>query len=91
MADRTPHQHLEHLHAKLLATKPNDEASRVRLGQVTDDLRRTLDEGDTSSTVRAFRALRDRLADAAVAFQVSHPEVTTELESAIDTLGDHNL
>jgi hypothetical protein len=91
MADRTPHQHLEHLHAKLVATTPKDQASRARLGQLTDDVRRTLDEGDSSSTVSAFRALRDRLADAAVAFQVSHPEVSTELESAIDTLSDHNL
>jgi phage shock protein A len=91
MADRTPHQHLEDLHAKLLATTPKDQASRVRLEQVSGDVRRTLDEGDSSSTVKAFRALRDRLAEAAVAFQVSHPEVTTELEGAIDTLSDHNL
>ena len=41
MADRTPHQHLEHLHTKLLATQPKDEASRARLGQLTDDVRRT--------------------------------------------------
>lgn len=91
MADRTPHEHLKDLHTELIATKPADSASKARLGQLTDDVRRTIDAGAGSSAADAYRGLRQRLADAAAAFQASHPELTAEIEGVIDTLSTHNL
>ncbi len=91
MADRTPHEHLQDLHAELIATTPADSAAKARLGQLTDDVRRTIDAGTGSSAADAYRGLRQRLADAAAAFQASHPELTAEIEGVIDTLGTHNL
>jgi hypothetical protein len=91
MADRTPYERLKDLHAELLATKPADSAAKARLGQLTDDVRRTIDAGPGSSAADAYRGLRQRLSDAAAAFQVSHPELTAEIKGVIDTLATHNL
>ena len=91
MPDRTLREHLKNLHTELLATKPADSASEVRLGQLTDDVRRTIDAGPGTSAADAYRGLRQRLADAAAAFQASHPELTAEIEGVIDTLSTHNL
>lgn len=91
MPERTPHEHLKDLHTELLATKPADSASEVRLGQLTADVRRTIDAGPGTSAADAYRGLRQRLADAAAAFQASHPELTAEIEGVLDTLSTHNL
>jgi uncharacterized membrane protein len=91
MSDRTLHEHLTDLHAKLLATKPADTAAKARLGQLSDDVRRTIDAATTSSAADAYRGLRQRLAEAAAGFQISHPQLTAEIEGAIDTLSTHNL
>jgi len=91
MPDRTPREHLKDLHTELIATKPADSASKARLGQLADDVRHTIDAGSGSSAAEAYRGLRQRLADAAAAFQASHPELTAEIEGVIDTLSAHNL
>jgi hypothetical protein len=91
MPDRTPHEHLKALHSELIATKTTDSASKARLGQLADDVRRTIDAGTTTSAADAYRGLRQRLAAAAAAYQVSHPELTAEIEGVLDTLSTHNL
>jgi Domain of unknown function (DUF4404) len=91
MPSRTPQEHLKDLHTELVATKPADSASQAALGQLTEDVRRTIDAGTTMSATDAYRGLRQRLADAAAAFQASHPELTAEIEGVLDTLSTHNL
>ena len=91
MPSRTPQEHLKDLHTELVATNPADSASKARLGQLTEDVRRTIDAGTTMSATDAYRGLRQRLADAAAAFQGAHPELTAEIEGVLDTLSTHNL
>ena len=91
MPDRTPHEHLKALHTELMATTPADDSAKARLAQLTDDVRRTIDAGPGTSAADAFRGLRQRLADAAAGLQASHPKVTSEIESLLDTLATHNL
>jgi uncharacterized protein DUF4404 len=91
MPDRTPQEHLKDLHTELKATTPVDSASKARLSELTDDVRRTIDAGTEVSAADAYRGLRQRLADAAAAFQASHPKLSAELEGVIDTLSTHNL
>ena len=93
MPDRTPQDHLKDLHTELMATTPVDSAAKARLGELVGDVRRTIDAGAgiPSAAKRAYRGLRQRLADAAAAFQASHPELTAEIEGVIDTLSTHNL
>jgi hypothetical protein len=91
MSDRTPREHLKDLHAELMATKPADSAAKARLGQLADHVRRTIDADAGSPAIDAYRGLRERLAEAAAGFQISHPELTREIESALDTLSTHNL
>jgi hypothetical protein len=90
MPDRTPHEHLKDLHAELLATQGRDDATTAELGQLADEVRRVLDR-PLPSAEDAYRTLRVRLADAAAAFQGSHPKLTATIEEVVDTLGAHNL
>jgi hypothetical protein len=84
-------QRLMDLHAKLLATQPADPAMRDQLQQLTDHIRPIIETGPTLPVAEAYQGLRDRLAEAAVSFEVSHPQLSKSFETLIDTLGQHNL
>jgi len=91
MTQRTLHQYLTDLHAELLAVQSDDPATQGRLKPVADDIGAIIDRGPKDRAPEEFQALRGRLAEAAAAFESSHPQLTTTLENLIDTLALHTL
>jgi hypothetical protein len=76
---------LEQLHAELGRAGALDPGTRQRLEALQGDVRRALDRsaGETP--------LRERLEDAIVEFEASHPELARRLATVIDTLAFYNL
>jgi hypothetical protein len=75
---------LQHLHDELGRAGDTDPATRARLGALRTEVRDALDRTPGGT-------LRERLEDAIVEFEVSHPEVARRLAAVIDTLGFYNL
>jgi hypothetical protein len=75
---------LEHLHAELGRAGALDDATRDRLQSLQSDVRRALERPGESR-------LRERLEDAIVEFEASHPELARRLATVIDTLAFYNL
>ena len=76
---------LEQLHAELGRAGALDPATRGRLEALQEDVRRTLDRTGGEPP------LRERLEDAIVEFEASHPELARRLATVIDTLAFYNL
>ena len=76
---------LEQLHEELGQTGALDAGTRARLEALQDDVRRALDRRGGGSP------LRERLEDAIVEFEASHPELARRLAPVIDTLAFYNL
>ncbi len=76
---------LEHLHAELGKAGAGDEPTRARLEALQSDVRHALDRSPAESP------LRERLEDAIVEFEASHPELARRLGAVIDTLAFYNL
>jgi hypothetical protein len=91
MTKRNLHELMTDVHNELLAAGSADAATRDRLQHLADDIRATVERASKLPAADEYRGLRDRLAQAAVGFEVSHPKVTSTLENLIDTLGEHNL
>jgi uncharacterized heparinase superfamily protein len=91
MTKRNLHQLMADVHTELLATQSADSATRDRLQHLADDIRATIERTSKSPAAEEYQGLRDRLAEVAVGFEVSHPKLTTTLENLIDTLGEHTL
>jgi hypothetical protein len=75
---------LEQLHAELGKAGALDDATRERLEALQSDVRHALDRSPGES-------LRERLEDAIVEFEASHPELARRLGAVIDTLAFYNL
>ncbi|HET8623554.1 MAG TPA: DUF4404 family protein [Gemmatimonadales bacterium] len=75
---------LQHLHDELGRASDADAATRARLRALQDEVRSALDRSPGGT-------LRERLEDAIVEFEASHPEVARRLAAVIDTLGFYNL
>ncbi|MGH6691876.1 MAG: DUF4404 family protein [Gemmatimonadales bacterium] len=76
---------LEHLHAELGRAGELDAATRDRLRALQADVQAALDRTAEESP------LRERLEDAIVEFEASHPELARRLAHVIDTLAFYNL
>jgi hypothetical protein len=76
---------LEHLHAELERAGDLDAATRDRLRALQADVRNALDKSPAESS------LRQRLEDAIIEFEASHPELARRLGRVIDTLAFYNL
>jgi hypothetical protein len=76
---------LEQLHAELGQAGALDPATRGRLEALQEDVRRALDRADGEPP------LRERLEDAIVEFEASHPALARRLATVIDTLAFYNL
>ncbi|MGH7517349.1 MAG: DUF4404 family protein [Gemmatimonadales bacterium] len=76
---------LEHLHAELGRAGDLDAATRERLRALQADVRNALDRSPAESS------LRQRLEDAIMEFEASHPELARRLGRVIDTLAFYNL
>jgi hypothetical protein len=76
---------LEHLHAELGRAGGLDPATRERLEALQSEVQRALERSPGES------ALRERLEDAIVEFEASHPELARRLAAVIDTLAFYNL
>ena len=76
---------LEQLHDELGRAGALDPGTRARLEALQDDVRRALDRSS------AEPPLRERLEDAIVEFEASHPELARRLAAVIDTLAFYNL
>ena len=76
---------LEQLHAELGRAGALDPATRGRLEALQEDVRRALDRAGGEPP------LRERLEDAIVEFEASHPELARRLATVIDTLAFYNL
>lgn len=76
---------LEQLHAELGRAGALDPATRGRLEALQEDVRRALDRTGSEPP------LRERLEDAIVEFEASHPELARRLATVIDTLAFYNL
>jgi hypothetical protein len=75
---------LEHLHDELGRAGAADGPTRDRLRSLQAEVRTALDRSPGVT-------LRDRLEDAIVEFEASHPEVARRVAAVIDTLGFYNL
>ena len=71
---------LEELHQELQAGDPLDAADREHLYEVLDDIRRVLDEEPAPPT------LNDRISEAILQLEVSHPSVATLLGDLVRNL-----
>jgi hypothetical protein len=76
---------LGQLHAELGRAGALDPATRGRLEALQEDVRRALDRAEGEPP------LRERLEDAIVEFEASHPELARRLATVIDTLAFYNL
>ena len=76
---------LEQLHAELGRAGALDPATRGRLEALQEDVRRALDRAEGEPP------LPERLEDAIVEFEASHPELARRLATVIDTLAFYNL
>ncbi len=73
---------LEELHERLGDVDEDDET-----GAATDELRDHVRRFDrTGGTEREHAALVDRLRRAALRFEASHPELSSEIASIVDSL-----
>jgi hypothetical protein len=76
---------LEQLHAELGRTGALERTTRERLEALQSDVRNALDRSPGETP------LRERLEDAIVEFEASHPELARRLATVIDTLAFYNL
>ena len=76
---------LEQLHAELGRAGGLDDATRARLESLQSDVKRALERSPAESR------LRERLEDAIVEFEASHPALARRLATVIDTLAFYNL
>jgi signal transduction histidine kinase len=79
---------LEQMHAELGRAGALDDATRERLEALQADVGHALDR---SSGESLQERLRERLEDAIVEFEASHPELARRLATVIDTLAFYNL
>ena len=79
---------LEQMHAELGRAGALDDATRERLEALQSDVGHALDR---SSCESLQERLRERLEDAIVEFEASHPELARRLATVIDTLAFYNL
>lgn len=82
---------LTELHTQLHTTQAVDPESRHRLQLLAEEMRAYAAAGSTRPGPRESQDLRDRLANAVIAFEGSHPELTRTIENLMDTLGQHTL
>lgn len=76
---------LEQLHAELGRAGALDPATRERLESLQSDVQQALDRSPGDPP------LRERLEDAIVEFEASHPALARRLATVIDTLAFYNL
>ena len=76
---------LEQLHAELGRTGALERTTRERLEALQSDVRNAHDRSPGETP------LRERLEDAIVEFEASHPELARRLATVIDTLAFYNL
>ena len=75
---------LQHLHDELGRSGGSDPATQARLRSLQAEVKGALDRSPGGT-------LRERLEDAIVEFEASHPELARRLAAVIDTLGFYNL
>jgi uncharacterized protein DUF4404 len=80
---------LQQLDRELRATGRIDPKNRELIQRLSDDIRPIL--ASKAPTAEHYRSLRDRLTDAAAAFEVGHPGVGSAIENVIDALVRLNL
>jgi hypothetical protein len=85
------HELLAELQAQLRTAPTGDAASRRLLERLDDDVRALIAAGPKPAAAAEDPGLRGRFADAVLAFEGSHPELSRTLESLVDTLGQHTL
>ncbi|HEX4145614.1 MAG TPA: DUF4404 family protein [Pirellulales bacterium] len=78
-------QLLDQLRTELAASASVDAGLRVRLEQTLSDAEKALSE--PAGLAPASEPLRNRLNEAAINFEVSHPTLAAEVSSIIDALG----
>jgi hypothetical protein len=85
------HELLAELHGELVAVRTVDSRTRDELRHLADHIRSVLDDEASRSGAEGYRGLQDRLAQAATAFEASHPQLARRIEATVNTLAMLNL
>jgi hypothetical protein len=88
MPERTLRNILAELHERLERSADLDEATLSALRQAADNIRETLDEQGESGLVGE---MRDRLSEALVRFEGSHPKLTESVKRLVDQLAEMGI
>ena len=78
-------QHLENLHSELEQTEPTEEAREAHQN-LRQGIRDVLDNPDAQS--HHYSSLRERLNEALLRFEVSHPLLFASTQRALDALNE---
>jgi ABC-type transporter Mla subunit MlaD len=80
---------LQQLESELRATDTTDPRNRALLQRLADDIRPLL--ADKIPPPPHYHGLRDRLTEAATAFEAEHPRLGATMENVINLLARLNL
>ncbi|HYL20155.1 MAG TPA: DUF4404 family protein [Gemmatimonadales bacterium] len=91
MDQRHLHKLLSELHTELLAARSVGKENRALLERLAADIRAIVATEPSAAPAGRYAPLRQRLAEAVVAFETSHPRLSKTIENVIDTLNLYNL
>ena len=80
---------LRRLESELRTADPTNPATRALIQRLAQDIRPLLD--DRSPRPNQHPGLRERLAEAATAFEAEHPRLAMTLENVVNQLAQLNL
>jgi hypothetical protein len=80
-------QTLEQLHAELEHTQSVDEETRESLRHIMSDIQGLLEESDQPPAHRS-RSLNERLGQALLELEVSHPNLALRVERVVDAFNE---
>ena len=83
-------EHLKNLHQELTTAEVVDEDSQRLLEEIQDDVQVLLaHKGDTPSSQHA--TIKDRLAESARHFDLSHPTLAATIRTVVNTLNNMGI
>lgn len=86
MASQDVNEKLKQLHTELGQTETTDEKSQAVVGDLQENIQTVLDKPPAEQPEH-YESLRERLDDAALHFEVSHPALAEMIEDASSALG----
>lgn len=82
---------LQRIHAELRSADSGDPGTRAMVDKVSAHLAPVVEGVPGKTPSGGYATLAERLKEAAVHFETSHPELARSIEGAIDALGSYGI